>query len=99
MKNSIILELEDINKTNEKPNLESDPGRKFSDEYKIIEIPSHLETILSPHKEFDKHISNYCTVYLDFDSHSEEYNSYIVKIGINNINLGIQLARSWLIYS
>jgi len=82
VKNSIISELEDINKTNDKPNFETDSSRKFSDEYKVKKVPSHLETILSPNKEFSKHISNYCTVYLDFDSHSEEYSSYIVRIWV-----------------
>ncbi len=77
VKDSIISELEDINKTNDKPSTIFDPGRKFSDEYKSIKIPSLLDGKLC-YKEFDKHISNYCTVYLDFDSHSEEYSSYIV---------------------
>jgi len=77
VKDTIILELEDINKTMEKHSTIFDPGRKFSDEYKTFKIPSLLDGSLCK-KEFDKHISNYCTVYLDFDSHSEEYSSYIV---------------------
>lgn len=29
--------------------------------------------------DFSKYISKYCTVYLDFDIHSEKYLSYLVK--------------------
>lgn len=36
-------------------------------------------------EDFSKHISHYCTVYLDFDSHSENYNSCLVKINSKNL--------------
>jgi hypothetical protein len=98
VKDTIISELEDINKTLEKPSIIFDPGRKFSDEYKTIKISSLLDGNLCK-KEFDKHISNYCTVYLDFDSHSEEYSSYIViirKIFLNFRNsIGKIMARTF----
>lgn len=29
--------------------------------------------------DFSKHVSKYCTVYLDFDVHSENFNSYLVQ--------------------
>jgi hypothetical protein len=79
VKKIIISELEDINKSKDEPN--TDPIRKFSDENKNSrsKYSSPLDNLLAS-KDFTKHISTYCTVYLDFDSHSEEYNSYIVII-------------------
>lgn len=40
---------------------------------------SSFENIVS-NEDFGKHISNYCTVYLDFDIHSEEFFSTFVSI-------------------
>ncbi len=57
--------------------------RKFSEDNNSSKLNSSFENILTK-EDFTKHISNYCTVYLDFDSHSDKYKSYFV-IKIYNI--------------
>ena len=54
--------------------------RKLSEEKENISSPkfnSSFENNVS-NEDFGKHISNYCTIYLDFDSHSEDFNSCLV---------------------
>jgi hypothetical protein len=76
-KKIIISELEEINKS-ETTGLTYTHQRKPSEE-KFIKLNSSVESILNDStKDFSKHISKYCTIYLDYDSHSEEYNSLIV---------------------
>ncbi len=74
-KKQIINELETINQTIHKE--EQSISRKTSEDLNL-KLNSSLDCILSCH-DYSKHISNYCTVYLDFDAHSEEYKSYIVN--------------------
>lgn len=91
-KKMIITELESINaKDEESPK----KLRKFSEENVTSKLNTSFDSLITL-SDFSKHISSYCTIYLDFDSHSEEYNSYIVYI---IIILGIQLARPGFIYS
>jgi hypothetical protein len=66
----IISELEGINSGSD---IES--RTRLSDE--LTKNPSN--EIAQVHPDFSKYISNFCTVYLDFDSHSEEYRSYMVS--------------------
>lgn len=51
--------------------------RKFSEDNNSSKLNSSFENVVSI-EDFSKHISNYCTVYLDFDSHSDNYKSYFV---------------------
>jgi hypothetical protein len=73
-KMKIISELEYIN--NSGSDREKGRSRKMSDENS-----KHTpQEITQCETEFSKYISNFCTIYLDFDSHSEEYFSYVVNI-------------------
>jgi len=51
--------------------------RKFSEDNNSSKLNSSFENNVTI-EDFSKHISNYCTVYLDFDSHSDKYKSYFV---------------------
>ena len=51
--------------------------RKFSEDNNSSKLNSSFENIVTI-EDFSKHISNYCTVYLDFDSHSDKYKSFFV---------------------
>lgn len=51
--------------------------RKFSDDSMSAQLNTSFDSLTTPN-EFSKHISNYCTKYLDFDNFSEEVNSYMV---------------------
>lgn len=46
---------------------------------------------------YDKYVNIYCNIYHDFDAHSEEYRSYLVKIFI--LFLGIQLDGSCVLHT
>ncbi len=74
-KKKIISELEIINRNenNEKP-----IHRKYSDDNNLKLNNSFDSINLTLTDDFLKHISNFCTVYHDFNAHSEEYFSYIV---------------------
>lgn len=52
--------------------------RKFSEDNNSSKLNSSFENIVTS-EDYSKHISNYCTVYLDFDSHSDKYKSYFVN--------------------
>lgn len=52
--------------------------RKFSEDNNSSKLNSSFENIVTI-EDFSKHISNYCTIYLDFDSHSDKYKSYFVR--------------------
>jgi len=81
-KKIIISELEEINKS-EITGLTYKHQRKPSEE-RFTKLNSSVESILNDStKDFSKHISKYCTIYLDYDSHSEEYNSLIVFFEFN----------------
>lgn len=73
-KGQIIKELENINLTLEK---KAAHKRTSSDGTNIQFVSLSFDR--HPGKEyFSRHISDYCTKYLDFDSHSQEFGSYIV---------------------
>jgi hypothetical protein len=75
-KNMLISFLENFNiYENENDNLDQ---IKFN-ENSPSKNNSSFEFIVS-NEDFGKHISNYCTVYLDFDIHSQEAYSCLVKI-------------------
>ena len=81
----LINEIEIINNSE----VISDHGnttnkRKLSDDNNSSKLNSSFENIVTI-EDFNKHISNYCTVYLDFDSHAEDYKSYLVKNNFFNI--------------
>ncbi len=78
VKKNIISELELINKS-EKTGLFTQTKRKPSFEKNLNN--TSFDSVNSDYatKDFNKHISSFCTVYLDFDSHSEEYYSHIVN--------------------
>jgi len=59
--------------------------RKFSEDNNSSKLNSSFENIFSI-EDFSKHISNFCTVYLDFDSHSDKYKSYFVNKLIIKLN-------------
>lgn len=81
-KSKIINTLEMINKSNEgfenkkkcRKNSENNAsnGNKLFDNF-------HNNNTNEIIVNFSKYISNYCTVYLDFDNYSEDYKSYFVK--------------------
>lgn len=73
-KNIIIKELELINTS---PETLTPVQRKFSDD-NITKLNSSFDKVLDS-EAFIKHISSFCTKYLDFDSHSQEFHSYFVK--------------------
>ena len=77
VKKKIISELEIINQAEEKPG--PDNHRKYNEETVTNKLNSSFDKSIISH-EFTKHISNFCTIYLDFDSHSEEFNSLLVRI-------------------
>ncbi len=79
VKKNIISELELINK-NESNGQEIQCLRKPSVEK--CKNSAHYDSLNSDYstKDFNKHISSFCTVYLDFDSHSEDYYSHIVNL-------------------
>ncbi len=88
VKKIIISELEIINKSEQNGSPVITHKRKPSSE-ETLKLNTSFESILNLNcKEFSKHISSYCTIYLDFDSHSEEYESHIV-IFINEFFLGV----------
>jgi hypothetical protein len=72
----IISELEFINSSGSEEG--NNRSRKLSEEYTK---DSQTETA-QLHSDFSKYISNYCTVYLDFDSHSDEFFSYLVDYNL-----------------
>lgn len=79
VKKFIINELETINNTMENSfRNDTNSMRKSSEETSKLNN-SFDSTFKINNGDFSKHISSYCTVYLDFDSHSEEFYSYIVK--------------------
>lgn len=80
VKKKIISELEIINQTEEEINPQ---GRKFSEDINNnSKLNSSFESANLNTCIFTKHISSFCTVYLDFDSHSEEFFSYLVRYNI-----------------
>ncbi len=78
VKKNIISELELINKNESIIQEIQNPRKPSVEKCKNI---THYESSSSDYstKDFNKHISSFCTVYLDFDSHSEEYYSHIVN--------------------
>jgi hypothetical protein len=76
--NEIILsELKKINNSEKSSIKKKEWGRKNSEEN--LKVSKNFDNSLNYYtNDFSKYISNYCTVYQDFDSHSEDYNSYIV---------------------
>jgi hypothetical protein len=81
VKKIIISELENINNTEKEKdvgNVNTTPKHSRKPSEELLKLNSSFENLLQNScKDFSKHISTYCTVYLDFDSHSEEYESYI----------------------
>lgn len=89
IKDKIINELEIMNKSNEQPR---NKLRKNSDEIISNSSKNTNNDNINLNIDFSKYISKYCTVYLDFDSHSENYFSFLVIF--KKLCLGIQLGRS-----
>jgi hypothetical protein len=84
VKKIIISELELINKTEENGQQVISHKRKPSSE-ETLKLNTSFDSFINLNcREFSKHISSYCTIYLDFDSHSEEYESEIVKRKLKN---------------
>jgi hypothetical protein len=53
--------------------------RKNSEDYVNLGTkPGYTYDFSESRGDFSKYISKYCTVYLDFDIHSEKYFSYLV---------------------
>jgi hypothetical protein len=77
VKKNIISELENFNKLEKSSTPKHELGRKMVGDNYRNKI-NFDNTIKIDNNEFSKHISSYCTVYLDFDSHSDDYSSYIV---------------------
>jgi hypothetical protein len=75
-KKKIISELELINQ-NEKEQKEPVTRKMSGESNKAL---NNSFEMFPQTMDFSKHVSSFCTVYLDFDSHSEEYSSYFVKI-------------------
>jgi hypothetical protein len=73
-KNLIIEELELINKEESK----STQASKLNGDDIINKLNTSFDKENDP-ETFNIHISSYCTKYLDFDSHSQEFSSYLVK--------------------
>lgn len=63
-------------------------NRKSSEDDKINSLNNSFTSEVENSDSFQKHISNYCTLYLDFDTHSDNFHSAIVKL-INIKILGI----------
>jgi hypothetical protein len=79
-KYKIINNLELMNQSND--SYEKSKDRKNSEIFEF-EINTNQTEYLYYHTndiiiDFSKYISKFCTVYLDFDNHSEEYKSYFV---------------------
>jgi sestrin len=92
-KNMLISILENFNENendNDNVNIDSNNNSKKNqtkfNEYKdnnYINSPknnSSFEVFFSCNEDFGKHISNYCTIYLDFDSHSQLHYSCLVNL-------------------
>jgi len=50
---------------------------EFCEDNNSSKLNSSFENVVTI-EDFSKHISNYCTIYLDFDSHSDKFQSYFV---------------------
>jgi len=48
-------------------------------DYESLEFLKDRSTKISPINAFRKHRLSFCTVYLDFDSHSDKYHSELVN--------------------
>lgn len=80
LKKIIISELELINKTEENGQKVNSHKRKPSSEETFVKLNTSFDSFVNLNcRDFSKHISSFCTIYLDFDSHSEEYESEIVN--------------------
>jgi hypothetical protein len=66
------LEMINLEETCEKK------GPRKSCDFSEADI-SDLKHILEEDKSYSKHVNSFCNVYHDFDPHSEEYRSYLVK--------------------
>jgi hypothetical protein len=53
---------------------------EFKDNNSSPKNNSSFELFFSSNEDFGKHISNYCTIYLDFDSHSQLHYSCLVYL-------------------
>ena len=76
IKSKIINELELMNQSTDTLTTKTRKGSvdmRFNE--KKVEYFHSNDIIV----DFSKYISKFCTVYLDFDNHSEEYKSYFVK--------------------
>lgn len=60
----------------EEKEMDKPKKRKFSEDDKFNNSFNHDSDSA---EDFQKHLSNFCTIYLDFDSHSDKLHSALVK--------------------
>jgi hypothetical protein len=79
IKHKIINNLELMNQSNDSYE-KNNKNRKNSEIYEFETYTNPIEYFHTNDiiVDFSKYISKFCTVYLDFDNHSEEYKSYFV---------------------
>ena len=75
-KKKLFINIQLLNE--EDPLSNKDKPRKLSDDDRNNSLNNSFTSEAENSEAVQKHISNYCTVYLDFDTHSDNFHSALV---------------------
>lgn len=77
---NIFNNLDILNQEEDKDEMKRKSSFKHNDSDSEDEMPTkNMSRKQKDHSMFEKHINSFCTVYLDFDQHSDEVMSYLVS--------------------